>query len=345
MPSGMASRPTADKEGDHGGRTHTTRVRTHTGRRPALAAGRHAPARPRDDRAGRGGRVDRPVGARHRLQPSRRSWCPAHLHDGRLPDPVPRRGGHLAAGAFKGRRGSGLARSAWGAHNHSDRRLGRRSGLRSTLPGRADDRRVVGLDRPRNSLLSLLPVGLGLLALPGVLITTVIVALVVAPVFGVPFPVALMIGAVLASTDPAILIPLFDRLNIRPKVSQTLISESGFNDTTGAVLTLALVGAVESGQFTLSGPAWEFSKELAIGTFIGLLAGLILCYAIASTVRTGIWDEAPGVAILAVVSLAYFSNEYVGGSGYLAAFVMGLMVGNMRSLGFGQHEEHEALLE
>jgi cell volume regulation protein A len=85
-------------------------------------------------------------------------------------------------------------------------------------------------------------VGLGLLALPGVLITTVIVALVVAPVFGVPFPVALMIGAVLASTDPAILIPLFDRLNIRPKVSQTLISESGFNDTTGAVLTLALVG-------------------------------------------------------------------------------------------------------
>jgi potassium/hydrogen antiporter len=158
-------------------------------------------------------------------------------------------------------------------------------------------------------VLSRVGVGLGLLALPGVLITTVIVALVVAPIFGVAFPVALMIGAVLASTDPAILIPLFDRLNIRPKVSQTLISESGFNDTTGAVLTLALVGAVESGRFTLTGPAWEFSKELAIGTFIGLLAGLILCYAIASTTRTGIWDEAPGVAILAVVSLAHFSNE------------------------------------
>jgi potassium/hydrogen antiporter len=195
------------------------------------------------------------------------------------------------------------------------------------------------------SLRVLSQVGVGLLALPGVLITTVIVALVVAPVFGVAFPVALMVGAVLASTDPAILIPLFDRLNTRPKVSQTLISESGFNDTTGAVLTLALVGAVESGRFTLSGPALEFSKELAIGTFIGLLAGLILCYAIASTARAGIWDEAPGVAILAVVALAYFSNEYVGGSGYLAAFVMGLMVGNMRYLGFGQHDEHEQLLE
>ena len=194
-------------------------------------------------------------------------------------------------------------------------------------------------------VISRVALGLGLLALPGVLITTVIVALAVAPIFGVAFPVALLIGAVLASTDPAILIPLFDRLNIRLKVAQTLISESGFNDTTGAVLTLALVGAVESGRFTLSGPTWEFSKELAIGTVIGILAGLILCYAIASTKRTGIWDEAPGVAILAVVSLAYFSNEYVGGSGYLAAFVMGLMVGNMRELGFRQYEEHEEMLE
>jgi potassium/hydrogen antiporter len=195
-------------------------------------------------------------------------------------------------------------------------------------------------------VLSQVGVGLGLLALPGVLITTVIVALAVAPIFGVAFPVALLIGAVLASTDPAILIPLFDRLNIRPKVAQTLIAESGLNDTTGAVLTLALVGAVEAGRFTLSGPAWEFSKELVIGTLIGILAGLILCYAIASTKRTGIWDEAPGVAILALVALAYFSNEYVGGSGYLAAFVMGLMVGNMRELGFaGQYEEHEAMLK
>jgi potassium/hydrogen antiporter len=194
-------------------------------------------------------------------------------------------------------------------------------------------------------VVSRVAVGLGLLALPGVLITAVIVALAVAPIFGVAFPVALLIGAVLASTDPAILIPLFDRLNVRPKISQTLISESGLNDTTGAVLTLALVGAVEAGQFTLSGPAWEFSKELAIGTLIGILAGLILCYAIASTTRAGIWDEAPGVAILAVVALAYFSNEYVGGSGYLAAFVMGLMVGNMRELGFRQYEEHEQLLE
>ena len=99
-------------------------------------------------------------------------------------------------------------------------------------------------------------VGLGLLVFPGVLLTAFIVALVVYPVFGVAFPVALVVGAVLAATDPAIIIPLFERLNIRPKVSQTVVAESAFNDVTGTVLTLTLVGVVEAGRVTLAGPAW-----------------------------------------------------------------------------------------
>src|SRR5829696_2656174 len=188
-------------------------------------------------------------------------------------------------------------------------------------------------------------VGLGLLVLPGVLLTALIVALVVSPVFGVAFPVALLVGAVLAATDPAILIPLFDRLKLRSKVSQTVIAESAFNEVTGTVLTLTLVGIVEAGKFTLSGPALEFTQELALGALIGVVAGAILCYAISSTARAGIWDESPGVAILAVVALAYFSTESLGGSAYLATFVMGLMVGNMEMLRLGHHDEHATLLE
>jgi potassium/hydrogen antiporter len=188
-------------------------------------------------------------------------------------------------------------------------------------------------------------VGLGLLVLPGVLLTALIVALVVSPVFGVAFPVALLVGAVLAATDPAILIPLFDRLKLRPRVAQTVVAESAFNDVTSTVLTLTLVSVVEAGGFTLSGPALEFTKELVLGTLIGIVAGAILCYAISSTARAGIWDESPGVAILAVVALAYFSTESLGGSAYLATFVMGLMVGNMEMLGLGHHDEHATLLE
>jgi potassium/hydrogen antiporter len=188
-------------------------------------------------------------------------------------------------------------------------------------------------------------VGLGLLVLPGVAITAFIVAVVVAPIFGVSLLVALMIGAVLASTDPAIIIPLFERLGLRPKVSQTVIAESAFNDVTGTVLTLTLVSAVEAAHFSVSGPVFEFFKELALGAVIGVGAGLLLAYAVASTARAGIWDESPGVAILAVVALVYFSSETLGGSAYLAAFVMGLIVGNMEEFKLRQHEESERMLE
>jgi len=188
-------------------------------------------------------------------------------------------------------------------------------------------------------------VGLGLLVLPGVFITALIVALVVGPIFGVSLVVAFMIGAVLASTDPAILIPLFERLGLRPKIAQTVIAESAFNDVTGTVLVLTLVEVVEANHFTVSEPVFEFSKELALGGVIGIVAGLVLAYAVASTTRAGIWDESPGVTILAVVALVYFSSETLGGSAYLAAFVVGLIVGNMDEFKLRQHEEHERILE
>ncbi len=188
-------------------------------------------------------------------------------------------------------------------------------------------------------------VGLGLLVLPGVLLTALIVGAVVAPVFGVSLIVAFMIGAVLAPTDPAILIPLFERLGLRPKVSQTVIAESAFNDVTGTVLVLTLVEVVQAGHVTVSGPILEFFKELSLGAVIGVGAGLLLAYAVSSTARAGIWDESPGVAILAVVALVYFSSETLGGSAYLAAFVMGLIVGNMGEFRLRQHEESERLLE
>ncbi|MBA3473283.1 MAG: sodium:proton antiporter [Rubrobacter sp.] len=187
-------------------------------------------------------------------------------------------------------------------------------------------------------------VGLGLLVLPGVFLTAVIVALAVATVFGVPLSVALMVGAVLAATDPAILIPLFDDIRLRPKVAQTVIAESGFNDPVGTVFALAVAGAVVSGEVALSGPAFEFVRSLLLGTLIGVVAGVALSYLV-STRKGGAWRESPAVAILAVVALGYFSVETLGGSGYLAAFVMGLIVGNMEFLHLGQHDEHADLLE
>jgi cell volume regulation protein A len=187
-------------------------------------------------------------------------------------------------------------------------------------------------------------VGLGLLVLPGVLLSAVLVAVVVAPLFNVGFDVALLIGAVLAATDPAILIPLFARIRLRPKVAQTVIAESAFNDPTATVLALTFAAIVQSGHVSLGGPLGDFTKSLLLGTVFGLVAGVAIA-AFMSSNRAGIWRESPAAVVVTVIALGYFSVDNLGGSGYLAAFVIGLIVGNMEMLGLGRHDRDAIRME
>ena len=69
-------------------------------------------------------------------------------------------------------------------------------------------------------------VGLGLLILPGVILTAAVTGAAAHLVFGLSWPAALLMGAVLSPTDPAILIPLFIRSRLRPKVAETVVAES-----------------------------------------------------------------------------------------------------------------------
>jgi cell volume regulation protein A len=183
-------------------------------------------------------------------------------------------------------------------------------------------------------------VSLGLLAVVGVIVTALITGAAAALVFGLPFEQGLLIGAVLSPTDPAILIPLFIGSRLRPKVAQTVVAESAFNDPTGAVLALAVAGALISGKNSLTGPAGDFVGQLALSTAGGVVAGIVLSAAISSH-RTGIWRESSAIAVLAVVGVSYVSLDFAGGSGYLGAFLAGLIVGNMRMLGLSMHDEHK----
>ena len=70
-------------------------------------------------------------------------------------------------------------------------------------------------------ILSRVAVGIGLLAVPGVVVTALVTGIVAAVAFDIPLSTGLLIGAVVAPTDPAILIPLFDRIGIRQKIEQT----------------------------------------------------------------------------------------------------------------------------
>jgi potassium/hydrogen antiporter len=182
-------------------------------------------------------------------------------------------------------------------------------------------------------ILERVAVGLALLAIPGVVLTAVVTGGVAAAAFGLPFESGLLIGAVLASTDPAILIPLFERLRIRPKVVQTIIAESAFNDVTGAVLSLAVAAYVLRGEGSLvTGPLTEFVKDLGISTGIGIGFGFALAVVLSST-RVGLLRETPAVAALTIVCAGFFSIDLVGGSGYLGAFLAGLIVANSDLIG------------
>jgi potassium/hydrogen antiporter len=183
-------------------------------------------------------------------------------------------------------------------------------------------------------------VGLSMLALPGVVLTALVTGAIAHWAFDLSWTASLLLGAILAPTDPAILIPLFVRSRVRPKIAQTLVAESAFNDTTGAVLTLALAGALITGDSSLATPVEEFVVDLAISTVLGIVAGVLLAATISSN-RVGIWRESSAAAVLMVVTISYFSLDSAGGSGYLGAFLAGLIVGNMEQLGLAMHSRHE----
>jgi len=183
-------------------------------------------------------------------------------------------------------------------------------------------------------------IGLGLLVVPGVVLTAAVVGVTAHLVFDLDWTAALLMGAVLAPTDPAILIPLFVRSRLRAKVAQTVVAESAFNDPTGAALALALAGVLLSGDGSLTHPVEDFLVDLAISTVIGVIAGVGLAAAISSH-RAGVWRESSALAVLTVVTISFFSLDSAGGSGYLGAFLAGLIVGNMEHLGLAMHSDHE----
>jgi cell volume regulation protein A len=189
-------------------------------------------------------------------------------------------------------------------------------------------------------VLSEVAIGLGLLAVPGVVVTALVAGSIAALAFDVPWSMGLLIGAVLAPTDPAILIPLFDRIGLRQKIEQTAIAESALNDATGAVLALVFAGVVLGGDTSVHSPAFDFLEELGISTALGIGFGILLSLVVSDR-RSGVWRESAPIAVVAVLAVGYFSIDSAGGSGYLGAFIAGLIVGNMDRLRLGMHSAHE----
>jgi potassium/hydrogen antiporter len=186
----------------------------------------------------------------------------------------------------------------------------------------------------RFSVLKQVWITIVVIATVGVLITAVITGLGAYYVLGVPWIVALLLGATLASTDPATLVPIFRQIHIRDRVAQTVMSESAFNDAMGAIVTFGVLGvAMGTGEFSLTSSILDLLKQSIIGIVAGVGLGYLAALLVAHE-RLGFLSEyAPVVTLVAVIG-AYFAADGLQASGFMAVFVFGIMIGNKDSYGF-----------
>jgi cell volume regulation protein A len=185
-----------------------------------------------------------------------------------------------------------------------------------------------------------------MLATVGVLVTAGITGLAAHYVFGLPIVVALMLGATIASTDPATLLPIFRQIKIRDRVAQTVMSESAFNDAMGAILTFTLLAlATGSEKFSLGDAAFDLFKQSAIGILAGIVLGYLAALLIAHERWAFLAEYAPVVTLVAVIG-AYFAASGLQASGFMAVFVFGIVLGNKEAFGFRMEaEEAQKLAE
>jgi cell volume regulation protein A len=172
------------------------------------------------------------------------------------------------------------------------------------------------------------------IATVGVLITAGIVGLAAHAILGIPLVVALLLGATLASTDPATLVPVFRQVRIRERVAQTVMSESAFNDAMAAIITFSVLAvATGSGEFSLTKSLFDLAWQAAVGIVAGAALGYLAAFVIAHEKWAFLAEYAP-VVTLAVVIGAYFAADGMQGSGFMAVFVAGIVLGNKETFGF-----------
>ncbi len=176
----------------------------------------------------------------------------------------------------------------------------------------------------------------------GVLITAAITGIAAYYILGVPMIVALLLGASLASTDPATLVPIFKQVPIKDRVAQTVMSESAFNDAMGAIVTFTVLAvAMGSGTFSLGHSTLELLQQAGLGIVVGGALGYAAAFVIGHEKYDFLVEYAPVVTLMAVIG-AYMQADRLSASGFMAVFVFGIIIGNKDAFGFemGNDEQH-----
>jgi cell volume regulation protein A len=168
-----------------------------------------------------------------------------------------------------------------------------------------------------------------LLSTVGVVVTALITAAAAYAVFDLSWLEATLLGSVVASTDAAAVFAIFRATHIRRRLARTLEAESGGNDPMAIALTVGLIAWIEHDDYGLGDLAVEVVRQIGLGLVIGAVLAVAAAWLFAR-IPQSIGAFAP-VASVAAAALAFGAADVVGGSGFLAVYLVGLAVGSTPS--------------
>jgi cell volume regulation protein A len=164
------------------------------------------------------------------------------------------------------------------------------------------------------------------LATLGTILTAALTALVAAWLLDLDALHSLLLGSTVAATDAAAIFAVLRGSTLRRRVARTLEGESGVNDPIAVLLVLGCIEAIKHSDFGLLDALWLAARELAIGAGAGLAAGALGVWFLRRVTlpSAGLYP----VASIALAGVAFGGAQTLHGSGFLAAFLAGLVVGS-----------------
>lgn len=166
------------------------------------------------------------------------------------------------------------------------------------------------------------------LATLGVFITAVIFALFSHWIFGFGWKEAFLLGSIVSSTDAAAVFSILRSKNIslKKKLSSLLEFESASNDPMAVFLTVSALTLIVSPDETPLFLVMDFFLQMGIGLIAGIVLGW-LAVKVINKINLDYEGLYP-VLLMALVLLIYSITAFIKGSGYLAAYVAGIVIGN-----------------
>jgi cell volume regulation protein A len=168
-----------------------------------------------------------------------------------------------------------------------------------------------------------------LLATVGVAVTAVLTGVAAYSLFELSLLESVLLGAVVASTDAAAVFATFRFTHIRRRLARTLEAEAAANDPVAIALTIGLIEWIEEPSFAFHDLVLLFVRQMGLGLAVGVCLGALAVWIFARLPHS-IGAFVP-VASVAVAALSFGAADVIGGSGFLAVYLVGLAVGSTPS--------------